>query len=865
MFKLYARAFKRSPHLAAISAMAFFTVSLASFLAYQSYTEANRFGASTFSKWSDFQKSHSSRSIASSEEFICQHDGVNPAELDREISRLESQYETGHFIEGNWYGVNLKAMPSIQAQLLANYGELIGDRSKAQDFKGCRDVPCVVNKVYQDLSGISGKIVYYWYLKTGSMINLSNRVPNQNSGLAGVYQGNSHPFESYLFSKEELKDLYTLAKSLPEKFAHNPLFKSLHKVPDAAVIEERKNCAASLPSGQVMISESCLGGGKSAFMSSIANQIAKYVDQYHSKTNGAIPFSQTDEWLASSLWSKEEAWDMPTREYRYVWKAKSKENAIESASSPGEQLSRLLSQYRFRPEQFKSNTSSDVQELVKNEFFTGKSYDANGLFVSFLNKSVSEWSRREASLWKDCVDKHFDPEKFEKGQRDLASSVENPLYSCVEKKIPEFEREMVETIQKENAQGCAFFNDSQKYGHVSKRYSEAMDKFLLEKILQRKIELRRHGVEVLAGQALKQEFLEKVDPTSVYINCHSPRQTEGCYEKTIEAKLDKELARHKNISEYYGKVIKEDVLQLFSFDQIQLKTREIAKKFIAPFYSQVHFASKHIWETCKAAGRDEEEIINLPLQFTGGRHYVNAELLNCVNQAMDDKLYEIVNLGAFQKEGDKLVEFNLNEREQKFALTFMRGKMRQVMNNILEEEVRLEAGRLASYFDDRQPKILKTFAESEELLEEVYSLQQIQGKCLEKVTEHYPKNFYYSPKSKVDASYGRKICSAFIQKPENSQKIRAKIAEQWERNKNLALGLLDESFDDLTEDCRDDYGNPRMLQICIEESYKTAMRESIEEWRDEDDYKHFSDKEQELVQHMASISSAKIQAAINRE
>ncbi|MEX0799172.1 MAG: hypothetical protein WD025_06990, partial [Bacteriovoracaceae bacterium] len=251
--------------------------------------------------------------------------------------------------------------------------------------------------------------------------------------------------------------------------------------------------------------------------------------------------------------------------------------------------------------------------------------------------------------------------------------------------------------------------------------------------------------------------------------------------------------------------------------------------------------------------------------------YVNAKLLNCVNDKMDDELYEIVSLGAFQELDEKTLEFSLNQTEKEFALSFMKGKMRQILNNILEEEVKLEKNRVASHFDEKEPSILSEFAKSGKLLSEIYSYQQVTDKCLDEMKSHYPENYFYHPESTVDKKYGRKICSTFIQSPGVKDKIAQEVSKKWEENKKLAESYLDDFFAEEVEDCNDDYPrtlgsaymrNSRMRKICIEEAYNFAINYAMEEWQDHKHYEYFSDKERELGDYLYRQSGSKIQRAL---
>jgi len=872
-FKLYLRSLRKDPHVSAITFMFVFTFSLTSFMGYDAWKNHERYASSTFSKWNSFQNRYIERSIANTGE-VCQGRDIQLSIIDSEIKELEKQYETGHVIEGNWYGVDLRSLPSIQAQLLADYGQMIGDQNKSANYKECSDIVCIFNKIYNDPTEISGKITYYWYLKTGSMLSLSNEIPAQQNDYPGNYNKRIHNLSDYLFDKDELKSFYVLAKSLPENFLHNPLFKSIHKLPNNSQIEGYVNheCAISRPEGQILISRKCMGTNED-FLVNITNQIGKYIDQFEGMKQGDVVYSSSKEWLEKSFWVREGHLDHNGK-YSTRWLNQfSKEHSVSPIAtlSPNQQFSQLLAYYRFKPMAFLTKTPSELGHAIKADFYANQTYDSNGMFNQYFKQSTREWSKKEVNLWTSCFDEYLSPDTLTQHTRDLASSIESPLYACVESKIPNFVNEVVESIKKNNFEGCRFFNDEAKYGHVKDKYYTVLQKFLMEKVLQRKLELQNHGVEVLVGQKVKDEFIKKVDPSSVFINCFSHDEPKKCYEETMQSELFKILNKHRELSAYYREIVRKDVINLFAYDEIQLKTNQIAKKFITPFYSKLHFGAKHIWNECKENGSAESVDLDLPLAFTGGRYYVDPKLLNCVNNRMESELYEIVNLGAFQELDEQVIEFKLNSQEKEFALSFMRGKLIQILNNILEEEVSVEQNMLVTRFKKKEGQIFSYFNETGNLLADIYSYEQVTKKCVEELRDFYPKHVFYSPMVTVDKKHGREVCSTYLKKPEINSKISSIVAARWEENKKLAESFIDDYFVDAVGDCNDDYPrdlgsnymrNQRMRKICIEESYKEAMGYALEEWQSDDHHEYFASKEDELVRHMWNLMKPKVNMAI---
>lgn len=877
IFKLYKRSLKRSPHTTAISLMAMLTFGLSSFIVIDSAINHGKFSKSAFTKWDNLQSQISGRSIASKNIVQCNVNSINIHNLKSEILQLESQFETGHYIEGSLFGLNLKSLPSIQAQFLADYSDYIGDKNISQNFKQCESqgVPCILSSIYNG-NQEAGYLAYYWYLKTGSMISVSNKIPNQKSKFAGKYNNKNHSLQDYLFSPAQLRNFYILAKSLPEKFVLNPLLKSIHKIPNNSQIEghAKNDCAVSTPNGHIFISQACLGNAHDTknFLLTMANQISKYVDKYEAAKTEMSSISNSVEWKEKSLWVNDTFFNTRSKKFDSKWFSYIPSSQFVSQlarTSPSQQLSQLLSYYRFNPEQFVQKTPIDLQTYIKSEFFNGQSFDGNGLYKQYVTSAVKEWSKQEVELWSDCFEVHLKEDQIKNGARDLASQVDNPLYSCVEHKIPAFINDVVTKIKSENYEGCQFFQDKNQFGHLSDKFHTVLDKFLQEKVLKRKIEFQNHGTEVLIGQKIKEDFIKSIDPSSVFINCSSKDSVQECYTNSLNNELNKIINKHHTeLSDYYKKIIKDDLINMYSYDEIAKKTNEIAKKFIAPFYNRVHFAATDLWSTCKENGFSTSEKIDLPLKFTGGKHYVNAKLINCINSKMDDELYEIINLSAFYEQDEKTIELKLNKQEKEFALSFMQGKLVQILNNILDEEVKLEAIKLEQHFAESNSKIVKDFMDDKDFFEEVFSYSQISTECVERVSSYYPKQYFYTPTSKIDSTYGRKICSTIISNPSIKSQIDKKVSQRWNENKKLAVSSLDSHFADFVDECNDDYPvekgrsymrNSRMRKLCIAESFEMALNEAILEWRDDENYEHFSTKENQLVSHLASLKSQKVQ------
>ncbi len=868
-FKLYLRLLRNSQKVALTSVFGVMLIMLTALFSYHVIMNSSQ--KSTFTKWDEFQSGY--RSIASVDSAQCEFEDFDLNKLKQEVSELEKSFETGHSLEGSLYGLSLKKLPFIQAQFLADNYNLIGNQNKSYNSLNCKDALCILKSIYSG-DELAANLNYYWYLKTGSVLSLSNHIPAQKEKKPGRYNEQSHEYSSYLFNQDELKKFYLLAKSLPTSFLHTPLLKSIHKVPSQRV-EGTKDCSLTTNSGEILISEVCLGFSNEDFFKSIAFQISNFVDIEKGREIKKHSISSSEDWIYKSLWYEKGIFDISKKKYLSYWKSfMPKESFINSISrqSPKNQLQTLLVQYRFNPALFGQKTPEDIKNYISNTFFQNKSYDSNGLYKQYLDKVITMWSQDELKLWSDCLDEHI-PQDSSVSAREIASKADSPLFRCVDKKIPSFLSSSISKIKSENYEACGFFNSGYKTSHLTKKFYSVVDKFLQEQVLKRKIELQNHGNEVLLAQHIKERFKKSIDPINYYVNCFNKDDQRKCFDQKVNRKLDNVLSKYKSkLSPYYSKLVKNDMKKLFSYNESMSKANELTKKYLAPFYSKVSFAAHNSWKYCKKQSFSKDAKVSLPLKFSGGKHFVNAKLLNCLNSQIDSQIFSIVDFTAQKTLDEQSVSFELTSSEKDFAQSFMTNRITQIYSSLLEQELTFEKEKTKEHFISSKEKIIEDFLTNESFFDEVYSFNQITTDCLEKVSEFYPSKFFYQSESQLDAQYGKGLCNTIITHPKVSQKINDKINYYWNENKSVAQDQLSESFADYSEDCKDDYPvsdkhyssrNKRMRTICIQESFQMALDDALEEWRDDDLYEHFYQREQMLGRELASLKNAHVQKELS--
>lgn len=871
--KLAWRTFKKSPSTYAIAIMSLIVISGLVTALYHTFKYSNILHQSTFTRWESQQKKFIGRTMASKAETCLTE--FNPLHLLTEIKKLEADHETGHLIKGTWHGINLEKLPAIQAQLLTEFGHLIGDQKKAIDYTACSDVVCIFNKVYRDQDPTIGYLVYYWYLKTGSMISLSNLLPHQKSNYPGQYNGQHYELSQYLFNKEELQNFFILAKSLPETFLNIPLVKSFHRVPENAPLDPSLNinsCSHALANGAIMLKGDCLVEDK--FFISATHEIARFLDLHIGDLKSHKSISSLKEWSDFSLWLREDYWQPNKKVYNYKWFShfpKGQEVSDLAKQSPSSQLAEMLAHYRFDHQEFEIKTPAEIVSYLARTFFNNESYDSKGLLGQYLNSSIKHWDKTENEVWKKCFNHHFGPKnKFEfKNLRDVASTIQNPLYSCVEREAEDFIDIAIEELKVNEVKACDFFNN-QNLSFYANQYIQNLGKYIEEKIVQRKIELKEFGDQVIHAQVVKELFKDSFDPKTVYIQCFNDKDPKRCYEVALHNLAKSAVAGNKKIQGHYAKLLIEELAYMHKYEDVVKQTNYILKRFLNPFNYKIEQTAGLLLEECKEKATNKDEMIRLPMIYTGGKHFVKSSLLNCVNRKFPEMLNQIVDAGAFQIINDEKVTYNLGYQERKLALDFLRQRFKNSIASLVDEQVRQENNYIVTHFENNQKVAIEKLKTVKSLFEDVYTMDHVQEKCIETIAEYYPDKFFYSSEKMIHDKHGRKICSIFVEDPHVNRLVNNSINKNWQDNIKLVEQLFKEEFQDEIEDCKDEFPlqgdrsyvrNSRMLRICIEDSYSIALAYALKEWRSEESYKYFANRENELVSHYKNNRSKILEEA----
>ncbi len=857
--KLYKRSLKKSAFIQLSSFAFLMFTGMIFYASVDSVVRTDRFADSTFSSWNKLKSGK--REIASSSEFSCKEDRFSIQAIKRQINIIQSKLVKTHKMTGEWKGIKLQNLYPTEALYLSEYGKEVGQFNRQYNFSTCGDLPCIINKVYGDKSEKAGYISYYWFLKTGTILSSSNVIPNQKTERSGFYQKTEVAYNDYLFTQEQLKKFYVMALSLPEKFLHNPLLRSIHKVPNNYPIEglaAKRSCMTSLPTGQIILTDRCMEKikGKNGFFTNLTQQMASFIDQTVGKDIAKTSISNSHLWKDFSGWFSSEGFNTSNGDYYLKWNRDQSEGVSQTGMNPSQQFTKLASLYRYDPTTFSNTVSSGVKDFFASEVFSNQMYDPEGLYLNFTKESIQTWSHKESEVWTYCFSKNKD---YVSELRGLATlSGDSRLFNCANEKATEFVSEQILSLKKNHYEGCNFFNKV-SYDQYSKKFLQTLKNFIDERILIMKLDLAKFKEQVVMANKAKMSLLSNLDPTNIYLTCYKKDNAQKCFSNHIRTSLSNKL-NATGVSIPYKNQLLSDISKLFSFYDIKDRAESLAKNFSIPYYSKLSSSANGLWNSCKNESTSRTDQLNNDLTFTGQHQYISAALLNCVNKNLNSLVHNIVTTPIQMKSGKEAITFNLNDKERVFVQKILKARMTQTMNNILKSDVKFEKKSLDKFFKKNNELIMSDVLKKKDFLKEVYSIVHVEKKCLALLTRYYPKKYYYHTTSELDKAYGRSICKNFLNDSEVQRKVKREIANKWQHHKEMKLDEFKEMFVSNVDDCNDAYPisqgkrnlrNSRMRRRCIEDSYEQVYGFVIDDWKESHFYNYFYDKESDLKRYLS--------------
>lgn len=574
----------------------------------------------------------------------CLKDKFSVPTLEDEIAELERPSLNAEKIEGNWHDIDLSSLKVPEANFLNSYGDQIGDITDpgAIDYSGCKNLPCIFNRIYGKEEGVAGLVHYLWYLKFGHMLALDNHVPRQKSGTAGVYNGKSVPLKDYLFNQKELYGLWRLTHILGAPHTGIAQLRQIQRVPRGETFEEsdyKEACGLASNGGWIKLTDKCLvieqDIDQGHLYPSIVHEIGHQIDYEEGKRlYKASHRSHQKDYLKLSGFYLHEYKDAQGNIHR-SWKRKKGPLLTNYAGvSPQENFAEVTAWFRVDGDLARKKMTQDHFNFISKNYYGNKKFGKEWLVQSWISVYSADFNQETTRAFIECSG----------GQK------------CTERRGPEIERDVRARVMIKEAEGCKVFNDK----NASDRWqSEAS--LLIKKIFdghRKSMTLDKKYLARLRGLSSGQAGPEIA--SSAFVECSGGQHEQDCYADEVRRKIEDE-----KLAQVY--------LSFYPWGDIREKSLSAYRSHIMSREDDLRKSVRKVWKGCLINPNDQEVPSGGIFLLSDG--YMISSLYNCLNAQLPESIKEIVRALGVQ-----------HGKEEALLYSEVQSRMVSLLRDIYERE-----------------------------------------------------------------------------------------------------------------------------------------------------------------------------------
>ena len=566
--------------------------------------------------------------------------------LKAQVAELERNYASGEKITGTWKHLNLADLPVPQASFLKKYGTQIGDLTNPDrfDYSSCKDLPCVFNKIHGKGDHTAGYVHYLWYLRMGQMLSLDNMVPDQASPTAGIFNGKQIPFESYLYSDDELYAFWRL--SLMMKTPHSNLvhLKEVQRVPKGESYEKpdyKGACGLASSVGWITLQDGCLWLYKNLdtgyFYTAVTHELTHQVDFHQGRGSQKFYRSHRDDYLALIGMTVNEYVNESNVLIRQ-WQVDPKGKYITNyaKTNPQENFAESIAYFRVDGDRTNREMSSEQYKFVSENYFQNRKFEKVELLKGMLNTYSSEVSKSIFQAVVDCSKEQVSPRSVYFSGSDFTNPVLPQMLNCIGSRAQEMSLTLRAKIAINEPDGCSSLNEfpgkAQWDGLVKENLRVSFDRYLQD--------LYKDKDYLARIEAFYAELKDKTIARNAYINCYGSSSEEGCFNREIK-KLALEKAQNLKLPPDQTEEMANMYISYHSYRVIKEETSDLYKTFVGSHLQKIQTASEDLWEGCTAGSQDDEAAPRAG-QFQIGDGYMISSMYNCLNSGYPDTLRNVL-------------------------------------------------------------------------------------------------------------------------------------------------------------------------------------------------------------------------------
>ncbi len=599
-------------------------------------------------------ESHTSvveRKLATGSEAECMVDTFTEETLKAEIASIEEKYKKSEKLKGKFEHLDYSDLPVTQGNFLNTYGNSLGDQTKTIkfDYSSCKDVPCIINKIYGQDSGIEGHAIYLWYLKMGNILAVDNFVYGQNSTTAGVYQGKNHPLSDYLFSKDELYAFWRMSHMLSPAYKTIVNLKEIQRVPRGEAFEGRTSltCGLAWSNGWVQLSDSCLDYGwnskDSGFIyEAVTHELAHEIDYQAGAKIMKAHLSEEPGWLNASGWvvREERVGEGQLARVTRIFSIKPGFNKFVSSysqTSPAENFADTLSHYIHSGDHTKNSIPEELYTIVKAGYYGNDEYTLDANIAHIIKRNYSKYVKDILDMTVTCLEPEGEKRSTFLSGMKFTEKIPASILNCIGNKAEILEKSFLAHIKITEPEGC---NISKIKIDGAKKLSVAWKTAVAAQVDEAFARLKDDSEYLARIKQFYENLSGDTGPQKMYVSCFGEPDEKSCYDTRL-----KDLAQRRVEKLKPNQLQAEEMISLyidsFPFLIVEGNVKLYYQNFLKSQSSLIVDASDKLWRGCYEIKNSDESTPTGTL-FNVGTRYMVSSMYNCLNYRVNDSVLDIV-------------------------------------------------------------------------------------------------------------------------------------------------------------------------------------------------------------------------------
>jgi hypothetical protein len=598
------------------------------------------------SRWEQSQEESSvKRRLASVDPGQCFKNNFNIKELKSQVMELEKKYLRAKKVSGFWRHLNLSDLPVPQANFLLSFGKRIGDLNNPEsiDYSSCRDLICILNKIYGKEEDVSGYVHYIWYLKFGNMLSADNLVPRQESKIPGEYNGKKISLDKYLFSEKELYAFWRLSFMLENSHNHLSSLSEIQRIPRGELSEGKNAQACGLASreGWIWLNDMCLvvynyDRDDGALYQNVTHELSHILDFELGAKVQSSNISETKDYLKVSGFYLSEYNDDKGYKHR-EWNKKDDIKLFNNYSgiSPSENFAVTAAYFRVEGDHLKEKISSDHYQFISKSIFHEKFFEKEYLLKEWINSSIPEITGEALKALLDCSEDSTVRDSSFFLKEDFPN-LNFGMINCLGDRANMIYQHLTSQTMSLEPDGCLILEDPPLEESWKRSIKEEL-KIILKNLFQDLNEDKKYLNQL-------NKFQKKMDNKTIaqhsFINCFGEYEENICYVENVRIQIQ-EASHNQGLYPSHLKMIEDIYLKSHTFGNTINEIKKSYQSLISAHQQMIRTKTMLAWDRCELLQHNDDEIPSGNF-FHISDGYMVSSFYNCLNTYIPDLLSEII-------------------------------------------------------------------------------------------------------------------------------------------------------------------------------------------------------------------------------